>query len=227
MGGIDNLRVRFARGIARQDDPFSLYGIIDAESCSRRGLDLLGVATALAQGGVRLVQYRDKLSAETEYLANARALRKQLPRPTLLLLNDYPHLVSAADADGVHVGQTDCSVVVAREVVGPERIVGVSTHSADQALAANATDADYIAIGPVFATSSKMDAEPVVGVCGVQAARAVTTKPLVAIGGIGLDEARVVRKAGADSVAVISALLPSADLQAVAERAQDFLARLK
>lgn len=192
----------------------------------RRRLDLFATATALHAGGVRLLQYRDKAATEAAYLQNARTLRDLLPE-TFLLLNDHAHLVHEAGADGVHVGQTDLGVAKARELIGPERILGVSTHSADQALVASSTDADYLAIGPVFATNSKQNAEPTVGLCGVQAARAVAGKPLVAIGGIGLGDARAVEQAGADCIAVISALLPSPSLADVTQSAEDFLARLK
>ncbi len=221
-------RIRFARGIAAHDPQLRLYAILDAESCVRRSLNLFETAAALALGGVRLLQYRDKLGSEAAYLHNAQRLRSLLPGETLLLLNDYPHLVNEAGADGVHVGQDDCAVSEAREAIGQDRILGISTHSAEEALAAHSTEADYIAIGPVFATSTKANAAPSVGLCGVQAARAVTAKPLVAIGGIGLGDARAVEMAGADSIAVVAALLPTtADPAAVTARAQDFLARLK
>ena len=137
-----------------------LYAILDAESCARRGFDLFQTAAAFAAGGVCLLQYRDKLAGEAAFLQTPRALRKLLPPSVLFLLNDYPGLVQASGADGVHVGQTDQTIVDARDAVGPERIVGVSTHSADQALVAGGTDADYVAIGPVFATGTKPDAAP-------------------------------------------------------------------
>jgi thiamine-phosphate pyrophosphorylase len=203
-------RVRFARGMAVHDPGLRLYAILDAESCTRRGLDLFQTASAFASSGIRLVQYRDKLASEITYLQNARALRERFPPDTLFLLNDYAHLVDAAGADGVHIGQDDGSVAEARERIGTDRVLGVSTHSADQALATSASEADYVAIGPVFSTASKQGAEPTVGVCGVQAARAVTQKPLVAIGGITPGAAQAVFAAGADAIAMIGALLPPA-----------------
>ena len=123
-----------------------------------------------------------------------------------LILNDRADLAVLANFDGVHVGQGDLSPEDARRVVGTDRIVGVSTHTDEQVRIADQSCADYIAIGPVFATGTKLNPDPVVGLEGVRRARALTTKPLVAIGGITRDNARSVIDAGADSVAVISAL---------------------
>lgn len=208
--------------MAAHDPALRVYAILDAESCTRRGLDLFETASALHAGGVRLLQYRDKPAEEATYVRNASKLRNLLP-DTFLLLNDHAHLVQQIGADGVHVGQTDRPLAEARELIGSDCILGISTHTADQALIAAATEADYLAIGPVFATTSKQNPEPAVGLCGVQAARAVTQKPLVAIGGIGLGEARAVEMAGADCVALISALLTDDPRRT----AQDFLERLR
>ena len=124
-------------------------------------------------------------------------------------MNDRADICVAADYDGVHVGQDDLSPQGARTVIGDDRILGVSTHNLEQLKEADAGPADYIAFGPVFATSSKRDHDPVVGLEGIRAARAATSKPLVAIGGITRANARSVIEAGADSVAVISDLLGS------------------
>ncbi|MFN2975930.1 thiamine phosphate synthase [Terriglobus aquaticus] len=225
---LTTIRTRFARAIAAHEPSLRLYAILDRETCARRNLDIRDVAVAWLGAGVRLVQYRDKLAGDDDLLRNARDLRAIFPRDeAFLILNDRPDLVEACDFDGAHIGQTDQEVQQARDLLGPQRLLGVSTHSADQALLQRNSDVDYVAIGPVFATSTKADADPVVGLCGVQAARAVMPGPLVAIGGIGLGDARAVEMAGADSVAVISALLPGSDLDGVTGRAQDFLARLK
>jgi thiamine-phosphate pyrophosphorylase len=124
-------------------------------------------------------------------------------------MNDRADICIAAELQGVHVGQEDLSPEGVRTVIGPQRIVGVSTHSLEQLQQADAGPADYIAYGPVFATSSKRNPDPVVGLDGIRAARAVTRKPLVAIGGITRANARSVIDAGADSVAVIADLLSS------------------
>jgi thiamine-phosphate pyrophosphorylase len=138
-----------------------------------------------------------------------------------LILNDRADLAVLANFDGVHVGQDDLSPEDARRVVGPAKIVGVSTHTDEQVRAAEQTSADYIAIGPVFATGTKSNPDPVIGLVGVRRARALTTKPLVAIGGITRANARSVIEAGADSVAVISGLL--AEGESVEQVARDFL----
>jgi thiamine-phosphate diphosphorylase len=130
------------------------------------------------------------------------------PQPTVrLIMNDRADLCLAAGFDGVHVGQDDLSAEAVRKIIGPDRWLGVSTHNPDQLREADLTSADYLAIGPVFATSSKERADPVVGLEGVRFARELTRKPLVAIGGITRANAASVIEAGADSVAVISDLL--------------------
>jgi thiamine-phosphate pyrophosphorylase len=123
-----------------------------------------------------------------------------------LILNDRPDLAVEAGFDGVHVGQGDLSAAEARGIVGPGRIVGVSTHNEVQLRAADLQPVDYIAIGPVFATATKANPDPVVGLEGVRLARRITKKTIVAIGGITVENAALVRQAGADSVAVISAI---------------------
>jgi thiamine-phosphate pyrophosphorylase len=122
------------------------------------------------------------------------------------MMNDHADLVIPAGFGGVHVGQGDLSLEDARQVVGAKRWVGISTHEDDQVRIANGTSADYIAVGPVFATGTKLDAEPVIGLDGVRRTRALTGKAVVAIGGITRENARSVMDAGADSVAIISAL---------------------
>lgn len=141
-------------------------------------------------------------------LSDAREIRRRLGRRIVLIMNDRADLALAGDFDGVHVGQDDLSVEAVRRVVGPELIVGASTHNPEQLQVADQTSADYLAIGPVFATASKVNPDPVVGVDGVRRARELTRKPLVAIGGITLDNARAVLEAGADSLALISSLVP-------------------
>jgi thiamine-phosphate pyrophosphorylase len=140
-------------------------------------------------------------------------------------MNDRADLAVLAGFGGVHVGQGDLSPEDARRVVGGERWVGVSTHNDEQVRVANGTSADYIAVGPVFATGTKVDAEPVIGLEGVRRARNLTKKPMVAIGGITRGNARSVIDAGADSVAVISGLFVEGET--VEKVARDFLEVLR
>jgi thiamine-phosphate pyrophosphorylase len=185
-----------------------LYPILDASflpSENRAGF-LTRLISELADAGVTLLQYRNKQGGDSEVLADAAVMRQAAAHAVRLIMNDSPELAVRAGFDGVHVGQEDLSPVEARRIAGPERIVGVSTHNRAQLERAAAQPVDYIAIGPVFATASKENPDPVVGLEGVREARRLTTKPLVAIGGITLENAGQVLEAGADSVAVISAL---------------------
>lgn len=189
-----------------------LYPIVDVAMFHGEAEPLAAMtnyARELVAGGATLIQYRNKTGSPREMLRDGRELRRVCGPDIMLILNDRADLALAAGFDGVHVGQDDLSPEAARGVVGPKRLVGFSTHSVEQVRAADNMPVDYIAIGPVFATPSKADPDPLVGPQGVRAARAVTSKPLVAIGGITVENARMVAEAGADSMAAISALGPS------------------
>jgi thiamine-phosphate pyrophosphorylase len=183
-----------------------LYAILDT-SCFQDIEVLFSTAEQLLAGGVALLQYRDKTSSARELLQEARELKRRLGGSVKLIMNDRADLCLAAGFDGVHVGQEDLSPQGARKVIGARLWLGVSTHNAEQVKEADKTSADYIAIGPVFPTASKVNPDPVVGLDGVRKARALTRKPLVAIGGINRANCRSVIEAGADSVAVISDLI--------------------
>ena len=184
-----------------------LYAILDGSTIRAADLDLLDAARALCEAGVRLLQYRDKKAEKDKVLRNARAIREIFPQSeTLLILNDWPDLAVEAGWDGVHIGQTDVSVAEARARVGTTRVIGVSTHTVEQFRGAVDTDADYIAYGPIFGTRSKANAEPAVGLARLREVRTLSERPLVAIGGISGDRMPSVFAAGADSIALISAL---------------------
>jgi len=185
-----------------------LYGILDAASFSATE-ELLEFAQNLVLGGCSLLQYRNKSGNARVMLEQARGLRRRIPchDSVRLIMNDRPDLCLAAEFDGVHVGQEDVLPESVRAIIGPNRWLGVSTHNPEQLREAELTSADYVAIGPVFATSSKANPDTVVGLEGVRRARALTRKTLVAIGGITRANAVSVINAGADSVAVISDLL--------------------
>lgn len=184
-----------------------LYAIIDA-SPEADSVALVAFAAELVAGGVTLLQYRNKTGSARIMVDHACELRRRLPGHVKLIMNDRADLCLAADFDGVHLGQEDLSPESARRILGPNLWLGVSTHSPAQVAEADATSADYLAIGPVFATGSKDQPDPVVGLEGVRRARALTPKPLVAIGGITRTNCRSVVDAGADSVAVIADLRP-------------------
>jgi thiamine-phosphate pyrophosphorylase len=186
------------------------YPILDAGLLLKTGLSIEGFARELRAAGIRFLQYRDKEAADELLLERAAVLRRIFPSSdSCLILNDRVPLVLPAGYDGVHVGQEDLSPLEARVMLGPGVVVGISTHGERQLLDAADSPVDYVAIGPVFATSSKQVPDPVVGLEGVRAARALTDKPLVAIGGISRVNCASVVEAGADSVAVISDLLPT------------------
>ena len=189
-----------------------MYAIVDV-SCfapaQRTTAAIVDYARELADGGATLIQYRNKDGSTREMLSDAREIRRVLGEGVTLVVNDRADLCLAAGCDGVHVGQDDLSPEGARSVIGPNRLLGASTHNLDQLREADAGPADYVAFGPVFATGSKKNPDPVVGLGGVRQARAMTRKPLVAIGGINRTNVRSVIEAGADSVAVIGDLLGS------------------
>lgn len=164
-------------------------------------------AAILARAGVRLIQIRDKSASGRDLVDLARAAIEIAHRyGALLIVNDRVDVAKAAGADGVHLGQDDLPARAAREILGPSAIVGLSTHSSEQAREAALEPVDYVAIGPVFGTTTKENPDPVVGLDGVSAVRALVTTPLVAIGGVTLESAVSVIAAGADSVAVVGDL---------------------
>jgi len=183
-----------------------LYAILDT-SCLPDSEDLFSTAEQILAGGVTFLQYRNKSANAREMLEQARELKRRVGGSVKLIMNDRADICLAAGFDGVHVGQDDLSPSGVRKVIGDKLWLGVSSHNPEQIMEADKTSADYIAIGPVFSTSSKANPDPVVGLDGVRKARALTRKPLVAIGGINRANCRSVIEAGADSVAVISDLM--------------------
>jgi thiamine-phosphate pyrophosphorylase len=195
-----------------------LYVILDAALLTASELD---VAKKLSDAGVRLFQYRNKRGSPRELLQAASTLAAEFSqRGASFFVNDRPDVAFLSGASGVHVGQKDLPVAESRAVLGQGKFLGISTHNLKQFRAAAETDADYIALGPVFETDSKLNPDPVVGTAMIREARKLTRKPIVAIGGITLDRAGEVMEAGADSVAVISDILRAAD---PAKRARQFL----
>jgi thiamine-phosphate pyrophosphorylase len=198
-----------------------LYVILDATLLTVSPQDC---AQELAGAGVRLMQYRNKTASARELLGTSRSLASLLtPSGISLVVNDRPDVAVLADADGVHVGQEDVGPEHARSLVGTKKWVGVSTHNLKQFRGAAFTSADYVAVGPIFSTSSKANPDPVVGVELIRRVRALTDKPIVAIGGITLETAASVIEAGADSVAVMSDILRASDR---VRRAREYLEAL-
>lgn len=195
-----------------------LYAILDPEYAPS---PLLEIADRLRVAGVKIIQLRDKRAPAGKILAQSRELAALLaPRGVRFLINDRPDIASIVHAGGVHVGQEDLPVEDARWICPAPCWIGVSTHNLEQLREAARTSADYIAVGPIFSTSTKQNPDPVVGLELLRAARKLTEKPLVAIGGITLERAADVYAAGADSLAVISDLLSAED---PAQRARAFI----
>jgi thiamine-phosphate pyrophosphorylase len=201
----------------------TLYAILDDSILP--GDDLarwVAVAGALAESGCQLMQVRAKHADSRTQLTIAAELARALDSTHVrLIVNDRADVALLAGAGGAHVGQQDLAVDDARAICPAPMWIGVSTHTLDQVRAADATSADYVAFGPIFPTTTKSKPDALVGLDGLRAARALTRKALVAIGGITLSRAHDVYRAGADSVAVASGLLRAANPGA---RAQEYLA---
>ncbi len=187
-----------------------LYAILDIDSLTARGLEPRAVLDVWLTAGIRLVQLRAKTASSGEMLRLAEPLAEACRQAgATFVINDRADIARLAGADGVHVGQSDLSPSAVRVICPPPSLIGLSTHDDATARAGCDTTADYLAIGPVFTTATKADADPAVGVDGVQRVSAIVarSRPLVAIGGITLANAASVWAAGADSVAVVSDLL--------------------
>ncbi len=188
-----------------------LYAITDPRF-GRRSND--EIVAQLLLGGARLIQLRDKDATARELLEMTRkCLKLTRAMNATLIVNDRVDVAMSADADGVHLGQDDMKVDEAREILGAHVIIGLSTHSIEQFRAGLDTSADYLAVGPIYPTATKDNPDPVVGLELLREARAISDRPIVAIGGITGDRARDVIAAGADYVAVVSALYPPLDFE--------------
>lgn len=182
-----------------------------------RGRSHLEVVRAAVRGGATLVQLREKNAstrAMVELGQELRGLTRKAGVP--LIVNDRVDVALAADADGVHVGQDDMPATLARRIIGPNMILGVSATSFEEALRAEQDGADYLGVGPIFATGSKADAAPPMGLDGLSAVATRVSIPIVAIGGISLQNVDAVVEAGADGIAIISAVVGAPDVEQAA-----------
>ena len=196
--------------------PFSLYVITDPSA--QKGRDHLEVLVKALEGGADVVQLRDKQASREELITIGRKLKPVCRKwGALFLVNDRVEIAEGVDADGVHLGQDDLSIEAARSLLGKERLLGRSTHSLDQALRAQAEGADYIGVGPVFQTPTKPDYPPV-GTALISQVKERIRIPFVAIGGIGPTTLESVLDAGADSVAVVRAVVAQGDIREATER---------
>ena len=194
-----------------------LYVILDPTV--RPGRPLTEVLDAAVAGGARIFQYRNKTASMKDAYDEAMSLRTRAKKlGVLFLVNDRCDLALAIDADGVHLGQSDLPYLSARRLLGPEKRIGVSTHNAGHVRDAERLGPDYIGFGPIFAPASKADHDPVVGLEGLRSIRALTSLPVFAIGGIQLQHVRPLMDAGANGIAVVSAVVGASDVTAEAAR---------
>jgi thiamine-phosphate pyrophosphorylase len=199
-----------------------LYVILDAGLLTTSHL---AFTEEMARAGVRLLQYRDKAASSATLLHNSQQVAEVCAaKGIIFVVNDRADVASLALADGVHVGQDDLPVEHARKVVGSGKYVGISTHNMEQFQRAAGSSADYIAVGPIFSTTSKENPDAVVGFELLRQVRALTKKPIVAIGGITLERAAQVIEAGADCVAVLSDIMRAED---PSTRARQYLEMLE
>ncbi|MCP9470713.1 MAG: thiamine phosphate synthase [Nitrospira sp.] len=191
-----------------------LYVILDSSNVPHR--PLADVLKEAADAGVRLFQYRNKGASMKEAYEEALGLRRAASDcGVTFIVNDRCDLALAVDADGVHVGQEDLPYEYARRIMGPHKLIGLSTHNLDQVMEADKLRPDYIGFGPIFKPGSKRDHDPVVGIQGLTRIRPLTSLPVFAIGGITVQNAEAVFKAGADGIAVISAIMNATDVKRV------------
>jgi thiamine-phosphate pyrophosphorylase len=186
-----------------------VYPILDTESLDSRSIALETAAAAFLEGGAGILQIRHKQHWSRDLFASARTVARLCREAgAALIVNDRADFALLVDA-GLHVGQDDLPPRDARRLMGPDAVIGFSSHNVVQLCAAGGEPVDYVALGPVFATASKLNPDPVTGVGEIRRCRSLVEKPLVAIGGITLENAVDAWRAGADSVAVIAGLLPS------------------
>lgn len=190
-----------------------LYIILDPSVCLAR--TLVEALRTAAEAGAVLFQYRNKQASMKDAYIEAVALRKAAADAgVIFIVNDRCDLALAVDADGVHLGQGDLPLDLARELMGPNKLIGISTHNPSQVREASAGKPDYLGFGPIYKPGSKQDHDPVVGLEGLRAIRSITSLPVFAIGGIQVDQVGEVMRAGARGVAVISAILKAPDISA-------------
>ena len=196
-------------------DVRSLRLILVTDRGLSRGRSHADIAAAAARGGATMVQLREKTASTRDFIDEARALKALLaPLGVALAINDRLDVALAVDADGLHVGQSDMPVEIARALLAPDKFIGLSITEPGQVLQADAALADYLGVGPIYAQQTKADATPPLGVAGLKQIRKLTKQPLVAIGGLTPDNSAAVIAAGADGLAVVSAIVAADDPQA-------------
>ena len=190
---------------------YDLYIITDQRIS--HGKSHLEVAKAALAGGATVIQFRDKEMKDSEAIVACREIYKLTKKKGVsFIVNDRVEVAKAVDADGVHLGQEDMSFSSARKILGKEKIIGISVETVEQALKAVEGGADYLGVGPIYPTATKLDAGKVLGIARLKEIRESVNIPIVAIGGINENNLEEVLKAGVDGVAVISAVVSAPDI---------------
>lgn len=203
---------------------FRLYVIIDVKTA--RGRDLVDIAGEAIAGGADIIQLRDKGSPARDVVETGRAIRKAVDRDkAIFIINDRPDIALAVGADGVHLGQEDLPVIAARSILGKDKIIGLSTHSLEQAVEAQNSGADYIGVGPIFSTPTKPEYKAV-GLEIIKKVKEINRLPFVVIGGIDASNIDDVIAAGAGRIAVVRAVCGAEDIKGAAKKLKDKLIRI-
>jgi thiamine-phosphate pyrophosphorylase len=198
-----------------QNIDYSLYLVTDRDLA--RGRSTLDIVMAAANGGVTCVQLREKDCSTLEFIEQALSIKDYLSaRGIPLIINDRLDVAQAVKADGIHLGQTDMPLDMARVIVGDSMIIGISAESLEDAIKAEKGGADYLGVSPIYATPTKTDTAPPLGLEGLRQIRAAVEIPLVGIGGLNRENAVEVIRNGADGVAVVSAIVAAEDPEAAA-----------
>jgi len=194
-----------------------LYAIID--NSIRPELSNIEIAKRALPGGTKIVQLRGKGLSSKELLEQAREIRELTRKAgATFIVNDRADIALLSDADGVHLGQDDLPIAAARNVLGKDKLIGISTHNIEQALKAEQEGADYVGFGPVFGTTTKTDAEEAKGITALAEVKTRVSIPVIAIGGITLENLREVIDAGANGTAVISAIAKADNIEETTKR---------
>jgi thiamine-phosphate pyrophosphorylase len=210
----------------RETVDYSLYLVTDRRLA--KGRSTLDIVRAAVQGGVTCVQLREKNRPTREFIAEALTIRAFLKaRGFASIINDRVDIALAVGADGVHLGQTDMPLDMARALVGNSMLIGISVESLEEAVQAEAGGADYLGISPIYPTPTKTDTAPPLGLQGLRAIRHAVSLPLVGIGGLNLQNAAPVIQHGADGIAVVSAIVAAADPQQAARQLRQEIIRIR
>jgi thiamine-phosphate pyrophosphorylase len=205
---------------------YSVYLVTDRKLA--RGRSTYQIVEAAIRGGVSCVQLREKTCSTREFVEEAQRIRELLAQKAIpLIINDRVDVALAVEADGVHLGQKDLSCRMAREIVPESMVIGISAESVTDAIAAERDGADYIGVSPVYATPTKTDTKPPLGLTGLREIRAAVDIPLVGIGGLNANNAKEVIQSGADGVAVVSAIVSAEDPLSATRRLCEIVRRAK